>query len=202
MGELTLYDYPFSGNAYKVRLALHALDIPYRRVIVDILAGETRTDAFRARNPVGQVLTVTLPDGRHLAESTAILGYLAEGTALLPADRYDRALVHQWMGFEQTNVDGVISRARFRRACPDAIPTPEAAFASWYRQGERTLDVLEAHLAGRAWMVAEAFTIADIALYGYVHCADEAGHDLGARPALTAWLARVAARPSHVPMFG
>ncbi|MEQ1507047.1 MAG: glutathione S-transferase family protein [Myxococcota bacterium] len=197
---LTLYDYPFSGNAYKVRLALAALGIPHRIVVVDLLAGESRAPWFLAKAPVGQVPVLELDDGTCLSESTAILMYLAEGTALVPSDRLGRARVLQWMGFEQTHIDGVISRARFRRRFPDAIPTRPEQFAAWERQGHQALAVLDRHLDLHPYLVDDRFTVADIANFAYVHVAGDGGFDLDGYPAVRAWIARIEARPTHVPI--
>src|SRR5437870_5459220 len=120
---LTLYDFLFSGNGYRVRLTLRELGIPFRHREVDILKGETREPWFLEKNPAGQIPVLELSDGTCLAESSAILFFLAEGTHLLPTDKLQRTRVLQWLAFEPTNVDGVISRARFRRTFPDVVPT-------------------------------------------------------------------------------
>src|SRR5258708_6165178 len=132
---MKLYDFLPSGNGYKVRLALRWLGIPFEYHEVDILKGESRTPAFLAKNPFGQIPVLDLGDGTCLRESSAILIYLTDGTALLPDNRLLRARVLEWMGFEQTHVDGVISRARFRRLFPYAIPTREEEFTAWYAEG-------------------------------------------------------------------
>jgi glutathione S-transferase len=196
---LRLYDYLPSGNGYKVRLLLHQLGIPFERIEVDIVRGETRTPAFLARNPNGRIPTLELDDGTHLAESNAILCYLADGTALLPADRLDRARVLQWMFFEQYSHEPNIATVRFwlhteltdeRRA---ALPTKRAL-------GYAALAVMEGHLRERDFLVGERYTVADVALYAYTHVADEGGFDLAPYPALRAWLDRVRAQPAHVPI--
>lgn len=197
---LTLYDFLFSGNGYKVRLTLRELGLPFRYVEVDVLNGESRTAGFLARSPVGQIPVLELEDGTFLSESTAITWFLAEGTHLLPADRLSRARVLQWMCFEQTHVDGVISRARFRRQFPDAVPTRPEAFEAWWREGERALAVLEARLQAHPYLVDDRFTLADLTLYAYVHCAEEGGFDLRPFGALRAWFSRIEARPAHVPI--
>ncbi len=196
---LRLYDYLASGNGYKVRLLLHQLGIPFERIELDIVRGATRTPEFLARNPNGRIPTLALEDGTHLAESNAILWYLAEGTALLPDDRLARAHVLQWMFFEQYSHEPNIATVRFwlhteltdeRRAL---LPAKRA-------QGEAALRVMEGHLGPRSFFVAERYTIADIALYAYTHVAHEGGFDLGPHPAVRAWLERVAAQPGHVPI--
>jgi glutathione S-transferase len=194
----TLYDFLFSGNGYKVRLVLRELGLPFRYVEVDILAGESRQPWFLAKSPAGQIPLLELEDGTCLSESTAICFFLTEGTPLLPEDRLSRARVLQWMCFEQTHVDGVISRARFRRQYPDLIPTRPEEFEAWWREGKRALDVLEGRLGEHPYLVEDRFTLADIALYAYVHRAEEGGFDLGPYPALRAWFSRIEARLAYL----
>jgi glutathione S-transferase len=200
MLPMRLYDFLPSGNGYKVRLALRWLGIPFEYVETDILKGESRTPAFLAKNPFGQIPVLELDDGTCLRESSAILVYLTEGTPLFPDDKLLRARVLEWMAFEQTHVDGVISRARFRRMFPDAIPTREHEFAAWEAEGREALRVLDAHLAQRKFLVDERFTIADITLYAYVHCAGEGGFDLAPFSSLRAWFERVRAQRGYLPI--
>jgi glutathione S-transferase len=195
-----LYDFLPSGNGYKVRLTLRWLGIPFEYREVDIIKGESRTPAFLAKNPFGQIPVLELDDGTCLRESSAILVYLAEGTPLLPTDRLLRARVLEWMGYEQSHVDGVISRARFRRMFPQAIPTREEEFVAWLAEGKEVLEVLEAHLTSRTFLVDERFTIADITLYAYVHDAAPGGFDLSPYGALHGWFERVRAQPGHLPI--
>jgi glutathione S-transferase len=197
---MRLYDFLPSGNGFKVRLALRWLGIPFVYREIDILKGESRTADFLARNPFGQIPVLELDDGTCLRESTAILVYLGEGTPLLPGDRLLRARVLEWMGFEQTHVDGVISRARFRRLYPDAIPTREAEFVAWLDEGREALEVLDHHLADRTFLVDERFTIADIAMYAYTHCAEPGGFDLTPYASMRRWFERVRAQRGHLPI--
>jgi glutathione S-transferase len=197
---MRLYDFLPSGNGYKVRLALRWLGIPFEYQEVDILKGESRTPAFLAKNPFGQIPVLELDDGTCLRESSAILVYLSEGTPLLPNDRLLTARVLEWMGFEQTHVDGVISRARFRRMFPNAIRTREEEFVAWYAQGREALGVLDAHLRDHKFLVDERFTIADITLYAYVHCADQGGFDLAPFRSLPSWFERVRTQPGYLPI--
>src|SRR6187455_1580810 len=143
---LTLYDFLFSGNGYRVRLALLELHTPFVYRQVDILKGETRESWFLAKNRAGQIPVLELADGTCIPESTAILFFLADGTHLLPAEKLQRTRVLQWLCFEQTNVDGVISRARFRRKFPEMVPTRPEEFDSWHSDGTRTLHDLDEHL--------------------------------------------------------
>jgi glutathione S-transferase len=194
----TLYDFPFSGNGYRVRLALLELDVPFEYRTVDILRGETREAWFLAKNPAGQVPVLELEDGTCISESSAILWFLAEGTHLLPTDRLSRTRVLQWMCFEQTNINGVISRARFRRMFPDVIPTRPEEFEKWHREGTRALCVLDEHLHSRSFVVGDALSIADLALYSYVHRAEEGGFALSGLRGLRRWFERIEQRPRHV----
>ena len=196
---LRLYDYLASGNAYKVRLLLHQLGIPFERVEMDIVRGETRTPEFLARNPNGRIPTLELEDGTHLAESNAILFYLAEGTPFLPATRFERALVLQWMCFEQYSHEPNIAVLRFCLAVAD-VPLPEPEIQARRKAGYRALDAMERELAPKEFLVAGRYTIADIALYAYTHVAGEGGFDLSGYPAIRAWLERVAGQSGHIPI--
>jgi glutathione S-transferase len=196
---LKLYDFLESGNGYKVRLLLHQLGIPFERVEVDITKGESRTEAFLARNPNGRIPVLELEDGTCLAESNAIQWYLADGTGFLPNDPVERARVLQWMFFEQYSHEPYIAVVRYwLHHGLDA--GREAEVAERRKRGYDALDVMERHLVGHDWFVAGRYGIADIALYAYTHVAHEGGFDLQGHPALRAWLARVASQPGHVPI--
>jgi glutathione S-transferase len=196
---LRLYDYLESGNGYKVRLLLHQLAIPFERVELDILRGETRTEAFVAKNPNGRIPTLELDDGTCLPESNAILWYLAEGTPFLPEDRLQRAQALSWMCFEQYSHEPNIATLRFWTHA--GLLEQRAALVPGKREaGVAALGVMEGHLAKRAFFAAERYTIADIALYAYTHVAEEGGFPLAPYPAIRAWLARVAAQPRHIPI--
>ena len=197
---MRLYDFLPSGNGYKVRLALRWLGIPFEYREIDILKGESRTPAFLAKNPFGQIPVLELDDGTCLRESSAILMYVAEKTPLLPDDKLLRARVLEWMSFEQAHVDGVISRARFRRMYPDAIRTRDHEFVAWGAEGREALSVLDAHLAHRSFLVDERFTIADIALFAYTHCADQGGFDLSPYARLGSWFSRMRQQTGYLPI--
>ena len=199
---LTLYDNTDSGNAYKVRLVLAHLGLPYERVELDTDSGETRTPEYLAKNPNGKVPTLELDDGEVLCESNAIIFYLAEGTPLLPDERLARARALQWMFFEQYSHEPYIAVSRHVIKHLEMTEERRALVASKREPGYRALGVMEGHLANRDYFVGERFTIADIALYAYTHVADEGDFDLSGFPAIRAWLGRVAARPGHVPMAG
>ncbi|RYZ01840.1 MAG: glutathione S-transferase family protein [Myxococcales bacterium] len=197
---LTLYDFLDSGNGYKVRLALRELGTPFVYREMNILRGETHEPWFLAKNPAGEIPVLELADGTCLRESTAILFHMAEGTHLLPTDRMLRTRVLEWMCFEQTHVDGVISRARFRRRFPDAIATRAEEFDAWWTEGKRALAVLEEQLSRAQYLVGAAFSIADICLFAYVHRASEAGFDMQPYRAIRAWCERIQSRPSFIPL--
>ncbi|MEP7186391.1 MAG: glutathione S-transferase family protein [Rhodanobacter sp.] len=189
-----------SGNCYKLQLLLDQLGRDYRWVDVDSAHGETRTAAFLARNPNGKVPLLELDDGRRLAESNAILCYLAEGTPLLSNDDWLRAQTLQWLFFEQYSHEPFIAVARF--IClflPEDHPR-RAELSSLHLRGAQTLAVMEQHLAAHEWFVGSEYGVADIALYAYTHCAGEGGFDLSAFPNILTWLARVQAQPGHTPM--
>jgi glutathione S-transferase len=192
---LRLYDYLASGNGYKARLILRLLGMPFERVEVDIVRGESRTAAFLARNPEGRIPVLRLEDGTHLFESNAILCYLAEGTPYLPADRLARAQVLQWMFWEQYSHEPNVATVRHWVAHV-GVPEEKRALLEQKRAlGARALSVMDGHLAGRPYFVADRFTVADIALYAYTHVAPEGGFDLAPFPRVRAWLDRVRDRP-------
>jgi glutathione S-transferase len=194
---LRLYDYWESGNCYKVRLLLAQLGVPVERVPLDILAGETRTPQFLAKNPNGRVPLVEWPDGRRLAESDAILYHLAEGTPLLPADPFARAQILQWMFFEQYSHEPYVAVVRFWHFA-GLLERNRAALPDKMERGYAALGVMDRHLAAHDWFSGERYGVADIALYAYTHVADEGGFELGRFPAVQAWLERVRAAPGHV----
>jgi len=196
---LRLYDYLPSGNGYKVRLLLTQLAIPFERIDLDILKGETRTAEFLQKNPNGRIPVLQLDSGGFLAESDAILYYLAEGTPFVPSDRLDRARVLQWMFFEQYNHEPNIATVRFWMHS-EMTDERRAMLAGKRKNGYAALDVMERHLAGRRFFVGESYSIADIALYAYTHVADEGGFDLGTYPVIREWLERVRAQPKHIPI--
>ncbi len=195
--QLTLYDYWESGNGYKVRLLLSHLGLEHRRVELDILRGETHTDAFLAKNPNGRIPLLELADGRVLAESNAIQFYLAEGTPYLPDDAYERAQVLQWMFFEQYSHEPYIAVLRFW-TFSGQLDEHAHEIDERKQRGDQALGVMEQHLAKRSFFVAERYGLADIALYAYTHVADQGGFDLAPYPAIRRWLERVRSQAGHV----
>ena len=188
---LTLFDYLPSQNGWKIRVMLGLLGIAYRTRQVSIFEGESRTEAFLALNPMGAIPVVELEDGRTLAESNAILVYLAEGTRFLPAESYSRAKVMQWLFFEQYDVEPVIGSLRFW-TLTGRLQANAAALEAKRETGLRALGALERRLQAAPFLVGDGFTIADIAVYAYSHRAEDCGFALADFPALTAWIDRVA----------
>ena len=199
---MKLYDYLPSGNSYKVRLVCAKLGLPYTHVPVNILEGESRTPEFLAMNPAGQIPLLVLDDGRTLAESNAIIQYLASipegGTDLVPADDYDRAKMQQWMFWEQYRHEPAIAVARFINHYYSVERASE--LPSLLEKGEAALEVMEGHLARHDWFVGDSCTLADVSLYAYTHVADEGGFDLAQFPYVQAWLARFSAQDDHIGM--
>jgi glutathione S-transferase len=187
----TLYDYLPSQNGWKVRVLLGLLGIAYRTKIVSIFEGETRSEAFLRLNPAGAVPVLELEDGRALAESNAILMYLAEDTPFLPHDRYLRAKVLQWLSFEQYYIEPVIGTLRYWTLTGKLERNAGPMVESRRQNATRALGALEQSLNRAPFLVAGRCTIADISIYAYSHRAADAGCDLRAYPAFRAWLERV-----------
>ena len=197
-----LHQMQVSGNCYKVRLAARQLGVPLTLKDYGLHDGTTRRPDFLSKNPNGRVPLLEFEDGRTLAESDAILWYLGEDTYLLPADRWGRAEVLQWMFFEQYSHEPYIAVARFWLAfAPKAeLEKRQHLIPEWHTKGNAALGVMQTHLARHDWFAGGRYSIADIALYGYTHCAADGGFDLAAFPAVGAWLKRVASEPGHVPL--
>ena len=196
---LRLYDNNASRNGYKVVLLLTQLGVAFERVELDIFKGASRRPQYLAKNPAGKIPALELDDGTVLAESCAILCYLAEGTPFMPDDRVRRAEVLRWMFFEQNAHETSIAEARFILGHPELSEGREGAIlAEKQKRGNAALALMERHLATHDFFAAGRYTIADIALYGYTHVAGEGGFDLSRYPAIQAWCARVAGQPGHV----
>lgn len=198
---MKLYGMTDSGNCYKPRLLLAKLGQPFTHVETSSRDGTTRSAAYRAKNPIGKVPLLELDDGRFLAESNAILLYLAEGTRFLPADPYERALVYQWLFFEQYSHEPNIAVRRSLITYPErkAMATEER-MAATLSGGNAALAVMEEQLAKTPYLAGRTLSVADIALYAYTHDAGTGGFELSAFPAIEAWLERVKADPGHVPL--
>jgi glutathione S-transferase len=195
-----VYGTSVSGNCHKVRMTLESLALPYRWTEIDSVKGQTRTPEFLAMNPNGKVPVLEIEPDVFLPESNAILCYLAEGTRLLPEDRLARARTMQWLFFEQYSHEPYIAVARYLRKLHPDPASVRALADSKMDGGYRALAVMDDHLAREPFFAAGQYSIADIALYGYTHVADDGGFDLTRFPAIGAWLTRVEAQPGYVRM--
>jgi len=195
-----LYNNRISGNCYKVRLLLAHLGTTYETRDVDVIDRTNPREELADLNPARRIPTVVLDDGRALGESNAILWYFGEGTRFVPADRYDRAKVLQWMFFEQYEHEPAIAVARFLKTYYGKPDVWESQREQLTKRGIKALRALDDGLGGHDWLVGETMTIADFALYAYTHAADEAGLSLDDYPDVRAWVARVASQPGHVPI--
>jgi glutathione S-transferase len=199
---IRLYDYLPSGNGYKVRLLLTQLAIPFERIELDIIKGETRTPKFLAKFPNGRIPAVELDDsdGKLLFESNAIITYFADGTSFLSADRFERAQTLQWLFFEQYSHEPYLASVRYLVIHPDVQDDRLQILDMMRRRGYEALSVMESHLKSHHWFVGASYSIADIALYAYTHVAGEGGFDLSGYPAIKTWLERVRSQPRHIPI--
>ncbi len=196
-----LYDYLPSGNGYKVRLVLKHIGQHYELVEKDIKQGQTRTPEFLAMNPNGRIPLLEIPGKGFLAESHAIVEYLAEESDLIPNGRFDRALMRQWMCFEQYNLEPNIGTSRFWIAMLKKTETELGEKLNEKRRlGYAALDVLEKGLGGKHFLIGERFSLADIALYAYTHVAPEGGFDLAKYSNIRAWCERIAKQPKWAPI--
>jgi glutathione S-transferase len=193
MSGLRLYDYGASANCLKVRIALRLLGIPYERVPVDIFGGDTLEEDYAAVNPSRRTPVLEPEPGQYLPESAAILLYLAEGSKLIPEDRFERAQVHRWLFFEQTQIYPTMGALRFLVGTGrmNAADTPK-------RPSVDALKLLESHLAERDFLVGGRYTLADLALFGYVHVAGEGGLDMDRFPGVQRWLERITEQPGFM----
>ena len=200
MSQPRVYGMSTSGNCYKVRLLLEQLQQAYEWIEIDVRTGLTRQSEFLGRNPNGRVPTLEYEPGKYLAESDAILVYLAEGSAFWPQQRLQRALALQWMFFEQYSHEPYIAVARFICLMLPAQHERRADLPRLHERGHQALAVMEQHLARERFFVGDSYSIADIALYAYTHAAADGGFELQRFPAVNAWIARVESQPHFVPM--
>jgi glutathione S-transferase len=196
-----LYDYLPSGNGYKARLVLKHLQVPYELIPVDILAGESRTPEFLGRNPNGRIPVLDVPGQGYLAESHAIISFLAEGSDLVPAQAFDRARMWQWMCFEQYHVEPNIGTVRYWLALLGKTRAELGdKLIEKKKSGYAALDLLEQELRDKTYLVAEKYSLADIAVFAYTHVANEGGFDLAPYPRVRAWCDRVSSQPRWRPI--
>jgi glutathione S-transferase len=196
---LTVHGMAASGNCYKLQLLLAQLGREYRWVEVDSTRGQTRTPQFLALNPNGKVPLLVLEDGRTLAESNAILCWLADGSPFLPADAWQRAQALQWLFFEQYSHEPYVAVARFVARWLPADHPRQADLPGLREKGHQALAVMDRHLRDRDFFVDAGYGVADIALYAYTHQSHVGGIDRDGYPHLCAWLRRVERQPGFVP---
>lgn len=184
---MKIYGDSISGNCLKVRYTADYLGLIYDWQEIDLLAGGTRTDEFLSMSAVGQVPVVQFDDGRVLSQSNAIISYLAEGSALLPGDRFQRGLVNQWLFWEQYSHEPYIAVLRFQMKYVGKLREEREPWR--VERGESALDLMEQHLKDSTWLAGDSFSVADISLFAYTSMADEGGFSLDERPVITRWLA-------------
>ncbi|MDI9245369.1 glutathione S-transferase family protein [Marinobacter sp. CHS3-4] len=189
-----------SGNCYKIKLMCALLGIQHDWVHMDILAGDTRNEAFGEKNPNQKIPVIELADGRLLWESNAIINFLAQGSSLLPEAPFDLAKVQQWQFFEQYSHEPYIAVARFINKYLGLPEDRKAEFETKQAGGRKALSVMENQLAQTQYLVGDCLTTADISLYAYTHVANEGGFSLDAYPCVTAWLERIRSQPQFVPL--
>jgi glutathione S-transferase len=197
---LRVYGDILSGNCYKVKLLLTQLGLEHEWVFTDIRVGQSRTPEFLAKNPNGRIPLLEHTPGRFLAESNAVLSFLAEGTPFLAEGRVERAEMLQWMFFEQYSHEPYIATSRYYITFLGEPEKYKEEIARRVKPGYAALGVMERHLKNRQYFAGGRYSIADIALYAYTHVAHEGGFDLAPYPAVRAWLARVRAQPKHIEM--
>jgi len=199
---MILHQMHISGNCYKARLAAHQLGIPLTLKDYGLHDGTTRLPDFLAKNPNGRVPTLETDNGKFLPESGAILSFLTDGSHLQPKDKWARAEMLQWMFFEQYSHEPYVAVARFvvKFANPEVRERRRPEIPMLMERGNAALGVMETHLKSRDWFAGDAYSIADIALYGYTHVAEDGGFDLSKYPRVSQWIARVKAQPRHIPI--
>lgn len=197
-----LHQMQISGNCYKVRLAARQLGIPLKLNQYTLESKRTWTPEFLAKNPIGRVPLLETDDGRYLAESGAILFYLADGTKLMPSDGWARAKMLEWMSFEQYEHEPYVAVARRWLAFEpkEALEKKLHLVPEWHAKGNAALSIMERHLEKEDWFAGGRYSIADIALYAYTHVAADGGFDLARYPAVTAWMERIVAQPGYIPL--
>ena len=193
-----LYQMNSSGNCYKIRLLLTQLKITFENIEIDILKKESRTAEFLLKNPNGRVPVLETPDGKFLAESNAIMFYLAQGSELFPNDKWQQAKVMQWLFFEQYSHEPYIATSRYWISLLGKAEEYREAINQKKEPGYAALGVMEKHLENNRFFVGDRYTIADIGLFAYTHVAPEGGFDLKPFPAIEAWIKRVMSQPGYI----
>lgn len=195
---LRLYEFSSSGNCYKIRLLLTQLGIPFERIEIDILKGESRTPDFLQKNPNGRIPVLEIEPDKFLFESNAIMFYLSEKTAFFPTDKLERAQVMQWLFFEQYSHEPFIATSRFWITILGKADDYREALNQKREPGYAALKVMERHLEKHQFFVGNRYTIADIGLFAYTHVADEGGFDLTGFPAIQTWIEQVKNQPGYL----
>jgi len=195
-----VYGDMLSGNCYKIKMLLTFLNIEHEWIHVDILNGETQTEAFKSINPNGKIPLLVIDDGQVLAESNAILNYLAEGTEYLPRSKFERASVLQWQFFEQYSHEPYIAVARYINKYLGLPSDRMAEYESKQSGGHKALKVMEEHLTNKTYFVANKISIADISLFAYTQVAHEGGFDLASYPNILACIKRIQDLPDYIEM--
>lgn len=195
-----LYDSRFSGNAWKLRVLMNELDIPFERVTLDLAKGEAKSDEFSAKSRFQRIPVLELDDGRCLVESGAIMLFLAEGSPLLPDDPVERAEVTSWLFFEQADLVKPLALPRFFHLRGMEAEMADK-IAEMQQGGYAALDKLEAWIAPRQWLANDRFSLADLGVFAYVALAGEGGYDMSRYPGIAAWLGRLRERPGWRPLI-
>lgn len=195
---LTFFDYPPSQNAFKVRLLLNHLETPHETTTISIFEGAGKTAEYRKINPTGAVPAIVLADGRPVAESNAILTYLAEGSRYLPGDRYGRAKVNQWLSFEQDYIQNTIGSLRYWVMTSKLGLRPRELVQSKRNTAIGALQILDAELTRNPFIGGSDYTVADMSLFAYASRSEEADLPLAAFSALRAWVERVESQPGFL----
>ena len=190
-----------SGNCYKIKLLCSLLQIEHEWIHIDILAGDTKQEAFLSKNPNGKIPLLALSNNRYLTESNAIMNYLAAGSDLLPTDNFELAKVQQWQFFEQYSHEPFIAVARFIAKYLGLPDTHKAEYEAKHQGGYKALSVMEEQLSKTPYLVGQQLTTADIALFAYTHVADEGGFDLKDYPAILAWIDKIKKHPNYINMI-
>ncbi|MDJ0555223.1 MAG: glutathione S-transferase family protein [Microcoleaceae cyanobacterium MO_207.B10] len=195
-----LYEFSASGNCYKIRLLLTQLEIPFERIEIDIIKGESRTPEFLQKNLNGRIPVLEIEPGKYLPESNAILFYLSEGTKFFPTDRWEKAQVMQWLFFEQYSHEPYIATSRYWISILGKVEEYQAEIQQKQPGGYAALAVMEKHLENHQFFVGDRYSIADICLFAYTHVADEGGFNLQLFPAIQNWLERIKNQPLYTSM--
>lgn len=199
---LIVHDNTESGNAYKVRLILSLIGKDYKTIQYDVVKGETRTEEYLTNiNSNGRIPVLQFEDGRCLAESNAIIYYMAQGTKYFPSDTWDQAKVMEWLCFEQYSHEPFVAVAKFILTMLPADTPRRSEIPTLHEKGYAALQIMEDHLLNNDYLVGSNMTIADIALYAYTHKAHMGDFDMSRFPAINKWCKRIESEPNYIKMF-